>query len=300
MRAHALRADATLTLVALIWGSGFIAQKLGMDHMGPLAYTGLRYIIGVLMLLPFVLRARGRRRINRKTLVSGLLLGFCMVIAANAQQIGLVTTTVSRAGFITGLYVLIVPFIGLCVGHRFSFGHLAGAVLAAGGLYMLSGDISGGLRTGDLWVGLCALVWAFHVVIVAVAAPKADAIGLAFVQFAVVALITPILAFLFEEVSVQAVIEARWAVLYGGVFSIGLAFTLQIIGQRHAPPTHAAVIMSLESVFAAVFGVVLLAEKLSVPELIGCGLMFAGMLVSQAWPHKRTPAEKAELIDPVR
>lgn len=300
MRTTALRADAILLLVACIWGSGFVAQRAAMEHMGPFAYTALRYTIGVAMLLPFVLGPHWRKRINRRTVPAGILLGIIMAVAANAQQIGMVTTTASRAGFITGLYVLGVPFIGLAFGHRFTAGHLVGSVLAAIGLFFLSGDVSGGFRTGDLWVGLCAFCWAFHVAIVAVAAPKADAIGLAIVQFAVVVLATTIATFVREQPRVSEIAAAFIPIVYGGVFSIGIAFTLQIVAQKHAPPTHAAVLMSLEAVFAAIFGVLLLHESLSRPELIGCGLMFAGMLTCQVWPHKRTPAEKAELTDAVR
>lgn len=301
MRSNAVRADAILLLVAAIWGSGFVAQKAAMDHgMGPLAYTALRYMIGFAMMLPFVVGAKWRKRINRRTVLPGLLLGVFMVIAANAQQIGMQTTTASRAGFITGLYVLGVPFIGLFFGHRFTPGHLAGAVLAAAGLYFLSGDVSGGLARGDLWVGLCAICWAFHVALVAVAAPKADAIGLAIVQFGVVVVATTVATCVFEEPKAEEILAAKWAIFYGGVFSIGIAFPLQIVAQKHAPPTHAAVLMSLEAVFAAIFGVLILTESLSRSELIGCGLMFAGMLTCQLWPHKRTPAERAELVDAVR
>lgn len=272
-----------------------------MDQgMGPLAYTAVRYMIGLAMMLPFALGSRWHKRINRRTVLPGLLLGVFMVIAANAQQIGMQTTTAARAGFITGLYVLGVPFIGLFVGHRFTLGHLAGAVLAAIGLYFLSGDVSGGFSRGDLWVGLCAFCWAFHVVLVALAAPKADAIGLAIVQFAVVVVATTAVALVLEEPRIEQALTAKWAILYGGVFSIGIAFPLQIVAQKHAPPTHAAVLMSLEAVFAAIFGVLILSESLSRAELLGCGLMFAGMLACQLWPHKRSAAERAELLDAVR
>ncbi|MCL4221825.1 MAG: DMT family transporter [Phycisphaerales bacterium] len=300
MRTTALRADAILLLVACIWGSGFVAQRAAMEHMGPFAYTSLRYLIGVAMLLPLVVGPRWRTRINRRTVPAGILLGIIMAVAANAQQIGMVTTTASRAGFITGLYVLGVPFIGLALGHRFTAGHFVGSLLAAIGLFFLSGDVSGGFRTGDLWVGLCAVCWAFHVAIVAIAAPKADAVGLAIVQFAVVAIVTTIATFVREQPRISEISAAFLPIVYGGVFSIGIAFTLQIIAQKHAPPTHAAVLMSLEAVFAAIFGVLILSESLSRPELVGCGLMFAGMLTCQVWPHKRTPVEKAELTDPVR
>jgi drug/metabolite transporter (DMT)-like permease len=311
MKTRALRADAMLLIVAAIWGSGFVAQKAAMDHMGPLAFTAIRYIIGTAMLALLFLQPARRKVITVRTVRAGALLGIIMAAAASAQQIGIVTTTASRAGFITGLYVLGVPAIGLLFGQKSHLGHLIGAVLAAAGLWLLAGDLSGGIRSGDLWVLLCAALWSVHVVLVAHLAPKADAIGLAFVQFLVVAVIATIFVAvasagvldpigLGENFSWPSLALAKWPVLYSGIFAIGIAFTLQIIAQKDAPATHAAVLMSLEAVFAATFGVLLLAESLTRSELFGCGLMLTGMLLSQLWPHKRTPEEKAELSDAVR
>lgn len=311
MRTSALRADLIFLFVAAVWGSGFVAQRAAMEHMGPLSFTAVRYVIASLLLAAFLLRSSRRKAITRKTIAAGALLGVIMTAAASAQQIGIVTTTASRAGFITGLYVLGVPAIGLMFGQKSHFGHLLGAILAAAGLWLLAGDLSGGIRTGDLWVLLCAALWAVHVVLVAYLAPKADAIGIALVQFVVVAILAWILvglaaaglldrAGLAETFSWTGLNAAIGPVLYSGVFAIGLAFTLQIIAQKDAPATHAAVLMSLEAVFAAFFGVLLLSERLTAGELVGCSLMFGGMLLSQLWPHKRTPAEKAELSDAVR
>lgn len=300
-----------LLVVAAIWGSGFVAQRAAMEHMGPLSFTAVRYAIGSVLLAGFLFSSARRKAIKRKTIWAGALLGVVMTAAASTQQIGIVTTTASRAGFITGLYVLGVPAIGLLFGQKSHLGNLLGAVLAAVGLWMLAGDLSGGIATGDLWVLLCAALWAVHVVLVAHLAPRQDAIGLALVQFVVVAVLASCLvglasagwleaAGLAESFEWAGLQRAIWPVLYSGVFVIGLAFTLQIIAQKDAPATHAAVLMSLEAVFAAIFGVILLAERLTTIELVGCGLMFGGMLLSQLWPHKRTPAEKVELRDAVR
>ncbi len=311
MQSRAFKADVMLLIVAAIWGSGFVAQRDAMSHMGPFAFTAIRYAIGSAMLALLLLSPVRRRAINKRTILAGSLLGVVMATAASAQQIGIVTTTASRAGFITGLYVLGVPAIGLLFGQKSHLGHLFGAVLAAVGLWLLAGDLSGGVNTGDLWVMLCAALWAVHVVLVAYLVPKADAIGLALVQFVVVMIFASVMVGLAqvgsldpiglgESLSWAGVVDAKWSVLYSGIFAIGIAFTLQIIAQKDAPASHAAVLMSLEAVFAAVFGVLILSEQLSPGELMGCGLMFGGMLLSQLWPHKRTPAEKAELRDPVR
>lgn len=311
MHTHALKADVMLLVVAAIWGSGFVAQRDAMDHMGPFAFTAIRYVIGTLMLLLLMLQPARRKAINQKTIWAGALLGVVMATAASAQQIGIVSTTASRAGFITGLYVLGVPAIGLLFGHKSHLGHLIGATLAAAGLWLLAGDLSGAINSGDLWVLLCAALWAVHVVLVAYLVPKADAIGLALVQFVVVLILACVMVGLAhnglldriglaEQFTWQGVVDAKWSIAYSGIFAIGIAFTLQIIAQKNSPATHAAVLMSLEAVFAAIFGVLLLHEQLTRNEIIGCGLMFGGMLLSQVWPHRRTSAEKAELRDPVR
>jgi drug/metabolite transporter (DMT)-like permease len=311
MLSRSLRADLTLLLVASIWGSGFVAQRAAMEHMGPLSFTAVRYVIGSLLLGALLLRPARRKAIRKKTIWAGALLGVIMAAAASAQQIGIVSTTASRAGFITGLYVLGVPAIGLLFGHKSHLGHLVGAVLAAAGLWLLAGDLSGGMRAGDLWVLLCAALWSVHVVLVAHLAPRHDAIVLAlFHSIGVGVIACDILAAashglldaagLAESFAWADLREALWPLLYSGVFAIGVAFTLQIIAQKDAPATHAAVLMSLEAVFAAIFGVTLLAERLTTGELAGCALMFTGMLASQLWPHKRTPPEKAELRDAVR
>lgn len=290
-----------LLLVAALWGAGFAAQRAAMESMGPFTFNAARYAIGAVLVacLLLIVRKAGPR-FGGRTLLAGALLGVVMFAAAGLQQVGLVTTTASRAGFLTGLYVLLVPVIGFGFGQRLVAGHLLGAVLAVAGLWMLSGDLSGGFVRGDLLILACAVMWAAHVVLVSLFAPRADALALAVTQFAVVALLSSAVALAGEAPTLAQLSSGATPILYSGIFVIALAFTLQIFAQRHAPATHAAVLMSLEAVFGAVFGVLLLAERLTPAEQVGCGLMFAGMLLSQLWPHKRTPAEKATLKDPVR
>lgn len=290
-----------LLAVAVLWGAGFSAQRSAMDSMGPFTFNAVRYAIGALILLPLLAGIKADRpRFDTRTILAGALLGVAMWAAAGLQQVGLVTTTASRASFLTGLYVLVVPAIGLLFGHRLFRGHFIGAVFAAAGLWLLSGDLSGGFVLGDLLVLGCAVMWAVHVVLVAHFAPRADALALAVTQFIAVALLSGVFAFANEGPTLGELTMGALPVLYSGVFVIAVAFTLQIFAQRDAPPTHAAVLMSLEAVFGALFGVLLLHEQLTTPELAGCGLMFAGMLACQLWPHKRTPEERAELTDAVR
>lgn len=301
MNKAGLRADGILLLVAIIWGSGFIAQAIAAEHMGPLTFNSLRYLVGA-ALLALVIARPGRWRPTRTELFGGLILGAVMAGAAFLQQTGIPGTTAARAGFFTGLYVLLVPVVGLGLGQRAGMAHVAGAAVAAVGLWLLSGDISGGLNPGDPFIIACAVLWAVHVALTGKLAPSANPLRLAAVQFVTVFALSGLLALVLpgERAMFPSLSAGILPMLYSGVFVIGVAFTLQIVGQRHAPPTHAAVIMSLEAVSAAFFGLVILRETLNTGEIAGCGLMLAGCLVSQVWPHKRTPAEVVKLRDPVR
>lgn len=316
MKRTALRADGLLLITAAIWGSGFVPQRAAMEHMGPWTFTSLRYAIGAAALVPFVVLLRRRtgvssaapprqRRFTRRTIAGGVVLGLIMLLAAGLQQVGLVTTTAARAGFITGLYVTIVPVLGMLAGNAIRPGHVAGAVLAAVGLFLLSDGVAGaGLTAGDLWVAACAVMWAAHVLAVSLIAPRADALGLALVQFVTVAVVGGLVTAAVESPEAAGVIAGGGWLLYSGVFAIGVAFTIQIVAQRDAPPTHAAVLMSLEAVFGALFGYLILHETLNDRELAGCGLMLSGAIASQVIPairgKRKTPVERQVPRDAVR
>lgn len=284
------RANLLLLLTAAVWGFAFVAQRTGMEHVGPFAFNGIRFAIGALVLLPFI-RYRdsehGRRRgelvsfSNRFLLLGGLAAGTVLFAAATLQQAGLVTTTAGKAGFITGLYVVLVPILGLAFGWRPGPGVWAGALLAAVGLYLLT--IQDGLRMelGDLLVLGGAFLWAGHFLLLGRLSPGTDTIKLAFVQFVACAALSLLAAALFETVTGDGLRQALPAILYAGVFSVGIGYTLQVVGQRHAEPAHAAIILSLEAVFAVIGGWLLLGEQLSTRALIGCALMLAGIVLSQ-------------------
>ena len=297
-----------LLLVAALWGAGFVAQKGAMDSMSPFAFNAARYAIGaVLLAIPVYLR-RKQAPIRRQTLIAGSLLGVVMWGAAGLQQVGIVSTTASRAAFLTGLYVLIVPTIGVFFRQRITIGHVVGGVLAVAGLTMLSqngeagggvGGLLAGFSIGDWLVLACAVLWALHVVLTGHFAPRADPLSLAWAQFVTVAVLSAAISIPAESPSVAGFAAGWLPLVYSGVFVIAVAFTLQILAQRDAPPTHAAVLMSLEAVFGAIFGVFLLRESLSGMEIAGCVTMFAGMLVSQIHRGRRTPLERAALTEPV-
>ncbi|MFH1745961.1 MAG: DMT family transporter [Planctomycetota bacterium] len=288
MKTATLRADLLLLIAAAIWGSGFVAQRIGMQHVGPLTYTGVRFVIGVLVLLPIVTARRGRNHTTAKwpSWRAGLLLGTVLFAGVTLQQYGLVYTTAGKAGFITGLYVVLVPVIGLLFRQRPHWLTWAGVTLAAVGLYFLSVKGQFQINPGDRYVMACACVWAVHLLLVGWLAPRNDPFELAIMQFAVCALLGLITAG-FEQPCMQNIWAARWPILYGGACSVGIAFTLQIVAQRDAPPAHAAILLSFEAVFAALFGWIWLAELFSTREFIGSALMLSGILVSQYRPTRR-------------
>ncbi|RHW21787.1 DMT family transporter [Pseudomonas jilinensis] len=289
MNLRTYKADALMLITALIWGTTFVAQSLGMEHIGPLLYTGLRFTLGALVVLPLVLLARpqadqAHRRFSRPMLLGSLVLGLVLTLGINLQQIGLMFTTVTNSGFITGLYVILVPLFGLFIGMRTGLGTWGGALLALVGMLLLSINEDYRIVSGD-WLQLAgAACWAVHVLLVGALASRYDPIRVAFLQFVVCALISLTLAFALEPIDWDAVLLAGPAILYGGLLAVGIAFTLQVVAQKDALASHAAIILSLEAVFAAIAGWLVLNETLSLRGFIGCCLMLAGMLIAQLVP----------------
>lgn len=289
MRSQALRADILMLITAAIWGAAFVAQRLGMDAIGPFLYTGLRFALGALILLPLLLvlpKPAVKQPLNRGLLLGGLLMGLALTVGINLQQVGLLFTSVTNSGFITGLYVIIVPLLGLFIGHRTGLGTWMGACLAVLGMFLLSVGDGFQVASGD-WLQLAgACVWGVHVLLVGFFASRYDPIRLAVLQFAVCAVFSLILALVFEDINPGSILQAGPAILYGGVIAVAIGYTLQVVAQRHAIASHAAIILSLEAVFAAIAGALLLDESLHARGYIGCALMLAGMLIAQLWPQK--------------
>jgi drug/metabolite transporter (DMT)-like permease len=295
MRSHALRADLLMIITAMIWGSAFVAQRLGMDSIGPFLYSGLRFGLAALILLPVLrwleTRSSNSTRaplepLNRQLLRGGVLMGLALALGINLQQVGLLFTSVTNSGFITGLYVIIVPLLGLFIGHKTGLGIWLGASLAVVGMFLLSVGDGFVVASGD-WLQLAgAFVWGVHVLLVGFFASRHDPLRLALVQFITCAVISSLLALIFEEIQWQSIIAAGPAILYGGVFGVAIGFTLQVVAQKDAIASHAAIILSLEAVFAAIAGALLLGETLELRGYFGCALMFAGMLLAQLWPKK--------------
>src|SRR3990167_8814383 len=292
MQNQALRADILMLLTAIIWGSAFVAQRLGMDHIGPFLYTGLRFALAALVLLPLLAYTAAKQTIpgepwsNRGLLFGGAMMGLVLALGINLQQVGLLFTSVTNSGFITGLYVIIVPLIGLFIGHKTGLGIWLGACLAVVGMFLLSVGEGFTVASGD-WLQLAgAFVWATHVLVVGIFAKRHDPLRLAFLQFAVCAVISLALALVFEPIVLATIVQAGPAIFYGGVIAGGIGYPLQVVAQKHAIASHAAIIFSLEAVFAALAGSLFLDESLQLRGYIGCALMFVGMLIAQLWPRK--------------
>ncbi len=281
----ALHADGVLLLAAAIWGGGFAAQRAGMAHLGPFLFNGIRFALAALTVAPWC--RLGGRQPQRRTLARGPLLaaaavGVVLFAGASLQQIGIVSTTAGKAGFITGLYVVLVPFAGRLLGLRIAATTWAGALLAVAGLYRLSMAETLRLAPGDGLVLLGAGCWAAHVLLLGQLSPRLHWAKLAGVQFACCASLSLLAAWITgESVRLAAIAAAAVPLLYGGVVSVGVGYTLQVVGQRRAPPAHAAILLSTETVFAALAGWLALGESLTPRELTGAMLMLAGIVASQ-------------------
>jgi drug/metabolite transporter (DMT)-like permease len=276
-------ASGLLLLAAAIWGFGFVAQRMGMVHVGPLLFNGVRFLLGGLVLVPILFLRRAPRSPRDSRAVLGLVAsGLVLALAANLQQFGLVSTEAGKAGFITGLYVVFVPILGILRGQRIAWSMAVAVPLSVAGLYLLS--IAGplGMTSGDLWILLGALVWAVHVQLIGWLVERRDAIEIAIVQFSICGLVSLVGFLLFERISIAGLAAASGAIAYSGVLSVGVAFTLQVMGQRRVDPSRAGVLLSLEAAFAILGGWMVLGEHLSTRALVGCGLMLAAMILAQA------------------
>jgi drug/metabolite transporter (DMT)-like permease len=292
MQKKTLKSDLLLVLIAAIWGFGFVAQRRGLESVGPFTFNGVRFALGSLSLLPLVLI--GERRQNRvpevfptgdtkSLLLGGLLAGSALFLGASLQQVGMVTTTAGNAGFITGLYVVIVPMLGLVWGQRPALGTWLGAILAAYGLFLLSVTSRFTIGFGDLLELVGAFFWAGHVLLIGWLSPRFNSLKLSSLQFAVCSLLSLITAFCTESVSCTGILQAALPIIYGGLISVGVAYTLQVVAQRDGHPAHTALILSAEGVFAAFGGWLILGEVLTLRALLGCGLMLCGILLSELW-----------------
>ena len=283
-----LKYNLLLMLAALIWGGAFVAQSVGMDYTGPYTFNVMRSFLWSLVLLPVIFfldkkkSEEEKERADKKVLIKGgICCGIILTISTTFQQIGLLHTTAGKAGFITALYILIVPILGIFLGKKAGIKVWISVVLALGGMYLLCVTSEFTIAFGDLMVLACAFVFSLHILAVDHFSPMVDGVKLSCIQFFVCGTLSSFPMFLLEHPQLGQILDAWLPIAYAGILSSGVAYTLQIITQKHLNPTVASLLMSLESVFAALTGWLVLHERLSARELLGCVLVFVAIILSQ-------------------
>lgn len=285
-----------LLLTTVIWGCAFVAQSVGMDHIGPFTFQAVRCLLGVLALLPVIFlfdlkKTDGKNYISRwcdpKLWKAGILCGIALFVASGAQQVGLIDTDAGKAGFLTSMYIVIVPFLGLFFRKKLSPATVLGILVAVAGLYLVSGAGTTGMAPSDMLMVLCAFAFAVQIVLVERLGMDMDGLRLNCVQCLVCSVLSAVVMAFTETPVLSDLIDCALPLAYAGCLSMGVAYSLQIIGQQKVDSVPAAIIMSLESVFAALAGWLLLNERMSPRELTGCGLLFTAVILSQIPARKK-------------
>lgn len=298
MQKEKIRNSILLLLTAVIWGTAFVAQSVGMDYIGPFTFNAARFLIGGTVLIPLIVyrskknpllknqTLEGKRKNQKTAWIGGVCCGIALCGASLLQQMGIQHTTVGKAGFITTLYIIIVPLIELFFGKKIAKKIWLGAVMAVIGLYLLCINENFSIGKGDFLILVCAILFAIHILIIDHFSPKADGVVLSAIQFFVSGFISVIGAILVENPNPAAMLDAIVPILYAGVMSCGVAYTLQVIGQKNISPTVASMILSLESVISVLAGWIILGEELSAKEIVGCVIVFMAVVLVQL-PEKK-------------
>lgn len=275
-----------LALTAFIWGVAFVAQSVGMEYVRPFTFNACRFLIGGIVLIPCIVlfdkKNKRKEPKNQKTaVVGGICCGSILFAASSFQQFGVASTTVGKAGFITALYIVIVPLLGIFLRKRIPWSVWVSVVLATIGMYLLC--MTEGLKVGkgDIYVFVCAICFSFHILVIDYFSPKTDGVVMSCVQFFTAGIISAIMMLIFENPKLSAVFAAWAPILYAGIMSCGVAYTLQVVAQKNTDPVLASLILSLESAFSLLAGWVILGQKLSPKELGGCGLVFCAIILAQ-------------------
>lgn len=289
MKTNKIRGNVMLLITAMIWGSAFTAQSIAMNHVGPFTFQTIRCLLGSIVLLPVIRLLGSHKKMvtnapkeNPKTLwKAGILCGILLCTASSLQQKGIMYTTVGKAGFITAMYILLVPLIGCLFGTKLTKRLCICIAMAVGGLYLLCMNGSFSLSKGDTYVILCAVFFSLHILVVDHFIDFVDGVKLSCIQFLVTTVISSIPMFVLESPDIHGILLAGVPILYAGILSCGVAYTLQILGQKYTEPTVASLIMSLESVFSLLSGILILHQFPSSREVVGCILMFTAIILVQ-------------------
>lgn len=301
MNKKQFRSSLLLLLTAVIWGVAFVAQSAGMEHVGPFTFNATRSIIGGLVLLPVIFvmdrKKSGEEKAAEKAngrilLLGGICCGVALAVASAFQQIGIQYTTVGKAGFITAMYIVIVPLLGMFFKKKVRLLVWIAVAIAVAGMYLLCMNESFSVGAGDLLVMICALCFAVHILVIDHFSPKVDGIIMSCIQFFVAGLVSAVPALLFEQPSFPQILAAWMPILYAGAMSSGVGYTLQVVAQKNVNPTLASLIMSLESVVSVLAGWLLLNQQLSSKELLGCALVFCAIVLAQL-PEKKSETVSA-------
>lgn len=302
-----LKANILLLLTAAIWGLAFVAQKVGAEHVGAFTYNGIRFALGSISLIPLILFLNRKKGENEETknndrdslkltIKAGIIAGCALFIATSLQQMGVMGTTAGKAGFITGLYMVIVPILGLFLKQKVNKSTWLGIVIAIIGLYLLSINEDFSISNGDLLVLIGSVGWAVHILLIDNFTKKIDPLKLSSVQFATCSILSLVMAIIFEDINMVGISGAMVSILYGGLLSVGVAYTLQVVAQKNAKPSHAAILLSMESVFGALGGAMFLGERIGARGLVGCILIFIAIIISQLKTSEKGSKDMVENI----
>lgn len=288
MKKEQIRGSLLLLLAAIIWGSAFVAQSVGMDYVGPFTFNSVRSLIGGFVLIPciaFLNRGKQKRTMSsadkKRLLIGGICCGIALTLGSTLQQIGIMDTSVGKAGFITAFYIIIVPILGLFLGKKCGLSVWISVLIALVGLYFLCITESFSIGKGDIYVFIGAIAFSIHILVIDHFTQFNDGVKMSCIQFFVCGIICFVPMILFEHPQVSTILQAWQPILYAGVLSCGVAYTLQIIGQKGMNPTIASLILSLESVTSVIAGFLILHQNLSQREMIGCVLMFIAIILAQ-------------------
>lgn len=313
MNKKKLIGNLMLFTTAFIWGTAFVAQRVGMDHIEPFTFSASRYLLATLVLIPIIMildkrsistaqaagnyqppTAEEKRVKNKRILIGGSVCGVILFVASSFQQVGLVYTTAGKAGFITALYIVLVPLFGLFLHKKTTWLTWAGIALATVGLYLLCVKEGFSIEFGDFLIFICAIFFSWHILACDHFTEASDPVKLSLVQFAVCCVLATITAAIFETPTWAGIVECAIPIIYCGIFSAGVGYTLQMVAQKDTDPTIASLLLSLESVFGALGGFIILNEILTAKELLGCVIMFGAVILAQIpLPEKKSDSKKA-------